>query len=463
MNDTASSTKPILVVDDEKSIRQLLPMMLEKQGHDVDVAESGEDAVEFLEQGNRYSAVLTDLKMPDMGGLEMIDEVKGFDPTCQVIVMTAHASPKTAKEAIMRGAYDYIEKPFEREQVLMVTKRAVEKHELKSENLYLKERLEDRTKMGALVGQSDAMLEVYDLIERVAPMDTTILIQGESGTGKELVARAIHQESERSEGPFVPVNCGAIPENLIESELFGHKKGAFTDAKSDKIGLFESAAGGTAFLDEIGELSENVQVKLLRVLQEEQIKPVGGTETRDMECRILAATNRDLREAVEEGEFREDLFYRLNIIPVHMPPLRNRPGDVELLIEHFLEQFNAKHDTDIQGIDSDALKMLIEYPYPGNVRELENIVKRAATLTREDMITVEVLPYHIQEESFSSVAEDIELPDEGFDLEGMVERLERNLIEKAMERTDGVKKEAAELLGVSFRSLRYRMDKYDMD
>jgi two-component system response regulator PilR (NtrC family) len=438
-------------------------MLLEKHGYEVETAGSGEEAIQLIESDRRFAVVLTDLKMDELTGLELLQSIKEHDPSCQVVVMTAYGSPESAKKAIQYGAYDYIEKPFNNDDIRMLVERAVEKHELKSENLYLRKTLREREHYGDLIGQSDKMQDVYELIDRVAQTDTTILIQGESGTGKELVARAIHDHSDFADGPFVPINCGAIPENLIESELFGHLEGSFTNAESDKQGLLQSASGGSAFLDEIGELSENVQVKLLRVLQQEEVKPVGSTETEQLDCRILAATNKNLREEVEKGEFREDLFYRLNIIPIELPPLRRRKEDIEPLVEHFIEKYNAKHDRDIEGVNSEAMKLLLQYNYPGNVRELENIIERAATLTKEVMIDVDVLPYYLQEESFSQFTEDIEIPEEGFDLESMVEKLEKNVVSKALDKADGVKKDAAELLGISFRSLRYRLDKYDMD
>jgi two-component system response regulator PilR (NtrC family) len=438
-------------------------MLLEKHGYEVETAGSGEEAIQLIESDRRFAVVLTDLKMDELTGLELLQSIKEHDPSCQVVVMTAYGSPESAKKAIQYGAYDYIEKPFNNDDIRMLVERAVEKHELKSENLYLRKTLREREHYGDLIGQSDKMQDVYELIDRVAQTDTTILIQGESGTGKELVARAIHDHSDFADGSFVPINCGAIPENLIESELFGHLEGSFTNAESDKEGLLQSASGGSAFLDEIGELSENVQVKLLRVLQQEEVKPVGSTETEQLDCRILAATNKNLREEVEKGEFREDLFYRLNIIPIELPPLRRRKEDIEPLVEHFIEKYNAKHDRDIEGVNSEAMKLLLQYNYPGNVRELENIIERAATLTKEVMIDVDVLPYYLQEESFSQFTEDIEIPEEGFDLESMVEKLEKNVVSKALDKADGVKKDAAELLGISFRSLRYRLDKYDMD
>jgi two-component system response regulator PilR (NtrC family) len=455
--------RPILIVDDEQSMREFLGIMLEKEGYEYVADKRGEDAVERLENGERFRLVITDLKMPGADGLDVLERVKEIDPACQVVVITAYATPESAISAIQQGAYDYIQKPFKVEQAKVVVERALEKYDLKSENLYLKETLEQKGRFGDIVGQSEPMRKVFEMIERVAPTDSTVLVTGESGTGKELVARALHTRSNVSEGPFRPISCGAIPENLIESELFGHEEGAFTGADSDKEGLFRAASGGTVFLDEVGELPENTQVKLLRVLQEKKVKPVGGNEELPVDCRIIAATNKDLREEVQAGNFREDLFYRLNVIPIELPPLRDRREDIPLLIDHFVDKYAESGGNEIDGLEADAKRILMNHSYPGNVRELENIVQRSVTLETGDMISTDVLPYHLQEDSFEQVTRDIEIPDEGLDLEKMVEQLERQLIEKALERTDGVKKEAADQLGISFRSLRYRMKKYDME
>jgi two-component system, NtrC family, response regulator PilR len=454
--------RPVLVVDDEQSMREFLSIMLKKQGLSVTVAERGEEAVDLLEAGERFSLVLTDLKMPGIGGLDVLGRAKEIDPACQVVVMTAYATPETAISAIKQGAYDYITKPFKVDEAKVVVDRALEKFGLVSENLYLKKTLEKQNGFAHMIGKSEPMRRVFEMISRVADSQTTILISGESGTGKELVARAIHDRSGRADQPFLPINCGAIPENLIESELFGHKKGAFTGASADKQGLFEAAQGGTILLDEVGELPQNTQVKLLRVLQERKVKPVGGAREVSADCRVLAATNRDLREEVAEGRFREDLYYRLNVIPIELPPLRERQSDIKLLIEHFIDEYSKRMGVEIRGVEADAMRILLNYPYPGNVRELQNIIERAVTLTRGDMISVDVLPPHLQEESFSQMARELEVPETGLDLEQMVEELERSLIAKALERAGGVKKDAADLLGITFRSFRYRLKKYEM-
>jgi two-component system response regulator PilR (NtrC family) len=459
----AATERPILIVDDEQSMREFLGIMLDKEGNEYVADERGEDAIERLENGERFRLVITDLKMPGADGLDVLERVKELDPACQVVVITAYATPESAISAIQQGAYDYIQKPFKVEQAKVVVQRALEKYDLKSENLYLKETLEQKGRFGDIVGRSEPMRKVFEMIERVAPTDSTVLVTGESGTGKELVARALHERSDVSDGPFRPISCGAIPENLIESELFGHEEGAFTGADSDQKGLFRAASGGTVFLDEVGELPENTQVKLLRVLQEKKVKPVGGNEELPVDCRIIAATNKDLREEVQGGNFREDLFYRLNVIPIELPPLRERREDIPLLIDHFVDKYAESGGNEIEGLEADAKRILMNHSYPGNVRELENIVQRSVTLETGDMISTDVLPYHLQEDSFEQVTRDIEIPDEGLELEEMVEQLERQLIEKALERSDGVKKEAADQLGISFRSLRYRMKKYDME
>jgi two-component system response regulator PilR (NtrC family) len=457
-----SIERPVLVVDDEQSMREFLSIMLRKQGLDVLVATRGEEALEYIDERKRFSVVITDLKMPGIGGLEVLEKVKSADPACQVVVMTAYATPETAISAIKSGAYDYITKPFKVDEARVTVERALEKYSLVSENFFLKKSLEEKSGFGELLGESDAMKRVFDMISRVADTQTTILITGESGTGKELVARAIHKHGKSADAPFLPINCGAIPENLIESELFGHKKGAFTGAEQDKDGLFVAAEGGTVFLDEIGELPANTQVKLLRVLQEKKVKPVGGNREVDVDCRVLAATNRDLKEEVEQDSFREDLYYRLNVIPIELPPLREREGDIRMLIEHFIEEYSEKMRVDIEGVEAEAMRLMLNYSYPGNVRELQNVIERAVTLSRDSMITVDVLPYSLQEDSLGQVTAEMEIPEGGIDLEGVVERVERSLIDKALERTDGVKKEAAELLGISFRSFRYRLKKYEM-
>ncbi len=457
-------THRILIVDDERSMREFVSILLKKQGHTVELAESGDLALPMIRE-NEYDLVLTDLKMPgNTGGLEVLRGVKDHDPSTQVILMTAYATHDTAIQAMKEGALDYVTKPFKVEELLVQVEKALDIRDLERENFYLKQQLAERTGLHRLVGKSQSMRKVYDMVVRVAPTPTTILITGESGTGKELVARALHENSDRASKNFVPVNCGAIPENLIESELFGHVKGAFTGAGTDKKGLFTMADGGTIFLDEIGELPMSMQVKLLRVLQERQVKPVGAVREESVDCRVVAATNRDLKQMVTDNEFREDLYYRLNVIQLSVPALRERREDVPLLVQHFLQKYTGEMSKRIVGVERSAMDLLLAYPYDGNVRELENIIERAVTLEVGELITVDSLPYHMQSGgSLAQWTSDLEIPDEGLELDAIVENLERNLIEKALRRTGGVRKGAAKLLGISFRSMRYRLDKYEID
>jgi two-component system response regulator PilR (NtrC family) len=453
----------ILVVDDERSMRDFITILLRKHGHVVETADDGEAALRLLGE-REYDLVLTDLKMPGAGGLEVLAEVKRRDPSTQVILMTAYASTDTALRAMKEGARDYVTKPFKVDELLLQIEKALDVRRLERENFYLRAELAGRTKLDNIVGRSPAIKRVLDMVLRVAPTRTTVLITGESGTGKELFARALHEHSERADGPFVPVNCGAIPETLIESEFFGHVRGAFTGAQGDKKGLFAAAHGGTIFLDEIGELPMSMQVKLLRVLQERRLKPVGSVSEQEVDCRMVAATNRDLREMVQRGEFREDLYYRLNVIQIAIPPLRERRDDIQLLIQHFIERFSRELGKVIRGVSREAMDLLLHYPYDGNVRELENIIERAVTLEGTDMITVESLPYHMQKgNDLVQWANDFEIPEAGIRLDEIVENLERNLITKALRRTGGVRKEAAKVLGISFRSMRYRLDKYGIE
>lgn len=455
----------VLIVDDELSLRQMTRVMLSREGYEISVAESGEAAVQLIEEAGRasFDLILTDLKMEKLTGIDVLRAAKRFDPSTQVVLMTAHATTHTAVEAMKEGAYHYVEKPFKREPLIATLEKAAEKRALLRENLLLRKELAERTSFERMVGHSEPMRALYSMIERTASSKATVLITGESGTGKELVARALHAQSPRADGPLVPVNCGAIPESLIESELFGYVKGAFTGANKDKMGLFEAADGGTLFLDEVGELPLNLQVKLLRALQEKRIQPVGSVSELPVDVRIVAATNRDLRTEIEEKRFREDLFYRLNVIELRIPPLRERTEDIPLLLEHFLHRFNTEHGKDIQGISHEATEVLVNYPYPGNVRELESIMERAVTLEIGGMISTEVLPYSMmQHESFKKMASELEIPDDGMDLEQMVENLERSLLQKALTKTGGNRTEAAKLLGISFRSIRYRLDKYNL-
>jgi two-component system response regulator PilR (NtrC family) len=399
--------------------------------------------------------------MSGLSGLDVLTAFRRESPGTQVIMMTAFATAETAIRAMKEGAADYLTKPFKVDAVKVVLEKAIEKAELVKENARLKAQIAEQSRFEEIIGRSPSMRRVFEVITRVAGTRTTVLISGESGTGKEMVARAIHARSAQAGGPFLPINCGAIPEDLIESELFGHVKGSFTGAMRDKEGLFQAAQGGTVFLDEIGELPLNMQVKLLRVLQEKKVKRVGGVREEPIDCRIVAASNRHLRQMVEAGTFREDLYYRLNIIQIDLPALRERREDLALLIDHFLSKYSAEQGKHFQGVGEEALRILLNYHYPGNVRELENIIERLVTLETGEWLTKEGLPYHMmQDQGFNQLAEDMEIPEGGLDLEGMVERLERNLLLKALLKSGGVRKNAADLLGISFRSMRYRLDKY---
>jgi two-component system response regulator PilR (NtrC family) len=378
--------------------------------------------------------------------------------------MTAYASADTAIKAMKEGAYDYITKPFKIDEIKLIIQNALEKKHLQRENLLLKQVVRDRYHFENIIGQSSKMLELYDLLEKVAPTKTNILITGESGTGKELVAKAIHYNSPRKDKPFVTLNCGAIPESLIESELFGHMRGAFTDAISTKKGLFEVADEGTIFLDEISELPLMMQVKLLRVLQDGEFKRVGGTEDIRVDVRIISATNKNLEEAVREKQFREDLFYRLNVIQIKIPSLRERKEDIPLLTSHFLKKYSEELGKQISQISPEALRVLVQYDYPGNVRELQNIIERAMALETSQELTSQNLSSYIEEQlPIKKRPLDLEIPSEGVDLEKIVEDVERTLLLKALDRTKGIKKKAAELLHINFRSMRYRLEKYGLN
>jgi two-component system response regulator PilR (NtrC family) len=453
----------ILVVDDERSMRDFLRICLTREGHQVVLAESPQGVRDLLKDSPQFDVVITDLKMPGGSGLDVLAAVKDASPETQVIVITAYATPETAIAAMKQGAYDYITKPFKVDEVQVVVQRALEKRSLLRDNVELREALQGRFRLDRMVGKSPLMQQIFEMIKRVAPAKTSILVGGESGTGKELVARAIHHLSPRADAPFVPVNCGAIPDSLIESELFGHMKGAFTGATADREGVFAAANGGTIFLDEIGELSGAMQVKLLRVLQERKIKPVGGSRELEVDVRVVAATNRDLETEVERGGFRRDLFYRLNVIQIVLPPLSSRREDIPLLAEHFLRKHAASTGKPITGFAPDAMSALCDYDFPGNVRELENIVERAVTLETGSVISRASLPELGSRRKPAPVSAELDVPPEGIDLERVIGGIERELLLKALERGGNVRKEAARLLGITFRSLRYRLAKHGVD
>jgi two-component system, NtrC family, response regulator PilR len=467
VGETAAAVAPgrVLVVDDERSVRELLSIVLRRDGHDVLLAEDGAAAVEVLKR-ERIDILITDIRMPVMNGVDLLRAAKGIAPELATIVMTAFASTETAVEALRLGASDYVHKgPQLQSDLRMRVGKELERKRLQQENVLLKRALQTSHQFSNIIGSSGPMIALFQLVETIAPTSSTVLISGESGTGKELVARAIHFNSPRKDRPFVAVNCGALSETLLDSELFGHMRGAFTGAESNKKGFIEVAEKGTIFLDEIGEMSPVVQVKLLRVLQERKFRRLGGTEEIDADIRILAATNRDLSKMVAEGSFREDLFYRINVIPLRLPPLRERLDDIPQLAEHFVAKFAERMGKPITGISKAALARLREYAWPGNIRELENAMERAVALERTPSILPESLPEQLSgpviEAPLAVPATDA-FPDAGFDLERHVQHIEREYIAEALRRAGGVKVKAAELLGMSFRSFRYYTKKYNL-
>ncbi len=452
----------ILVVDDEQSMREFLAICLKRAGHEVSLADSGTQAMAAL-AASPADVVVTDLRMPgDLDGLGLLRAIRaaGLDP--EVILVTAFATADTAIAAMKEGAYDYLTKPFKVDEINAVIGRAMEKRALVAENLALRDQVAGRVRMAQLLGRSKAMQHVFELIGKIASARTSVLITGESGTGKELVARALHTEGSRAGGAFVAVNCGAIPDELMESELFGHVKGAFTGAVADRPGLFREAQGGTLFLDEIGELSLGLQVKLLRALQEKKVKPVGGTGEVEVDVRVVAATNRELEAEVARGAFRQDLYYRLNVIEVRLPPLRQRHEDVPLLVEHFLRRFARDQGKALSSLTPAAMKRLEAYDFPGNVRELENIIERAVALASGTSIDETDLP-SLRATAPRQAAPAGDIPDDGVDLDRLVADYERAWVVKALDKAGGVRKKAAHLLGITFRSMRYRLDKLGLD
>jgi two-component system response regulator PilR (NtrC family) len=450
----------ILVVDDEQSMREFLEIFLRREGYDVQTASDVDTAIVHLES-DEIDLVITDMQMPEKTGLDLILAAHEVAPEAAVIVVTAFGSTDSAISAMKEGAYDYLTKPFKVDELKIVIEKALEKKLLANENRRLRQELRSQSRDRTLIGHSSAMQEVYDLIAQVAETKTNVLVSGESGTGKELVARAIHEQSGRHDKPFVAINCGAIPENLLESELFGHVKGAFTGAVQTKQGLFEAATGGTLFLDEIGELSQPLQVKLLRALQEKSIRRVGDTADRKIDVRIVSATNRRLEDEVAEGRFREDLYYRLNVIQLTLPPLRERIEDIPLLAQHFLRRFADELGKDVEGIDAAVFEVLSTYAFPGNVRELENLVERAVALSRDTVIGLDLLPPTVT--AVRASQRNPRITAEGIDLEDVVADYERSLLVEALAQSGGVKKRAARLLHISFRSFRYRLEKLGVE
>ncbi len=449
----------VLIVDDEENIRLVLRTILRKNGYETEVADNGEDALAKLDVfGPDF--ILTDVRMPKMGGLDLLSTLKAKQHAATVIVMSAHGHIDMALEAMKAGAYDYVPKPFKPEEVLLVLRKAEERETLRRENRALKEQIRDKEQFESILAKSPKMMAIFKTIAKISDFKTTVLVSGESGVGKELVARALHTRSTRKHKAFVAINCGAIPENLLESELFGHKKGAFTDASSDRRGLFEEADGGTLFLDEIGELPLNLQVKLLRVLQEESIRRLGDPKSIKVDVRIIAATHRDLNAEVAAGRFREDLFYRINVLPIPVPPLRERREDVSLLLEHFIDKNNARLGTRIRGISAEARKMLLDYPWPGNVRELENSIERAMVLCDTDLIEATDLPDRMLA-ALDPVQ--VHLATGELSIKKTAAAVEQILIRRALQKTQGNRTRAAELLEISHRALLYKLKDYNID
>jgi two-component system, NtrC family, response regulator PilR len=456
----------VLLVDDEPGLREMLSILLRREGYDVVPCPGFVRAREAIGSSpSPFALVLTDLVMPDGNGLDLLTKAKERNDATQVIVMTAHSTVEHALEAMRRGAYDFVAKPFSNAELRLLVGRALEKNEIVAENARLRAKLAADHPVDPLdvLGKSAPMRAIADVIRRVASSKTTVLVTGESGTGKERIARAIHQSSERAPKPFLVVNCGALPENLMESELFGHEKGAFTGAAGKHAGLFRDADGGTVLLDEIGELPLALQVKLLRVLQERKVRPVGATAELPVDVRVVAATNRDVEKDVAEGKFRQDLYYRLNIIRIELPPLRSRSEDLPALVEVFVHRFAEEQGKHIRGLAPEALRALLAYGFPGNVRELENALERAVALCQAPTIGLGDLPPSIAGTAASPAPTLLSLPDQGCDLDAVMAEAERRLILQALERTGGVRTQAAKLLGVSFRSLRYRLAKLGLE
>jgi two-component system response regulator PilR (NtrC family) len=453
----------ILVVDDEPSMREMLRIVLRRDGYDVVLAETGTEGIERL-QTEPFDLLLSDIRMPDVSGVDVLRAAKQINHEIVAFMMTAFASTDTAVEAMRLGALDYFTKPFSMDELRLKIRQHLEARRLKQENLLLKRALNSRHEFSSILGRSDAMQVLFATIETVTNTGSTVLVTGESGTGKELVARAIHFNSLRRDRPFVAVNCGAVPETLLESELFGHVRGAFTDAHANKKGLMEVAEGGTIFLDEIGEMAASMQVKLLRVLQDRRFRRLGGTDEVQADVRIIAATNQDLPKMVADGRFREDLFYRLNVLSIHVPPLRERAEDISLLAEHFLEQFASQMGKGVRTISGPALQLLQDHHWRGNVRELQNAIERAVALERTEAILPESLPADVRLGRTAIAPPTAELPalGDGFDLEARGEEFYRHYLALALERAGGVQVKAAELLGMSFRSFRYYVKKYKL-
>ena len=450
----------ILIVDDEQSYRQLLSLVFESDGHSIRTAMNGREALALLQE-EPADVVISDVRMPDMDGIEMLSSVRESQPDLGVVLMTAFASVETAREAFKLGADDFIQKPFDVEELKLIVRKTLEKQALIDENRAFKRAQRERGSVKNIVGNSAKMHAIFQMIETVAEVQSTVLITGESGTGKELVARAIHDLSNRAERPFISINCGAFTETLLESELFGYVKGSFTGANTNRKGLFEAANRGTIFLDEIGEMSAAMQVKLLRVLQEKKVRPVGAHDELSIDARVIAATNRDLKQMSNDGSFREDLFYRISVIPINLPPLRERPEDIPELADHFARKFCEQTGRRL-SISPKAMQLLENYMWSGNVRELEHTIERAVALERGDEIQPERLPEHITNYNPERINAEFDLPEDGLNLSAHLENLERTYVLEALKKTAGNQTRAADLLQMQVRSLRHLLDKHNI-
>lgn len=446
----------ILIAEDDATQREIIEDILSQDGYEVNAVESAPAALEAVE-ADSYNILLTDLRMPGMDGLELLRRVKGVQPDVEVIVMTAYATVSTAVTAMKEGATDYLAKPFDKDELLVVVTKTAERMKLRRENRQLRELVTQASSLGNIIGESESMQAVFQIAQRAVPINSTVLITGESGTGKELVAQYIHFAGPRKEEPFIVVNCAAIPDTLVESELFGHEKGAFTGADASRQGKFEVANGGTIFLDEIGDMRLESQAKLLRVLQDGVVERVGATQTRQVDVRVIAATNQNLRERVDEGAFREDLYFRLEVLPIRMPPLRERARDLPLLIAHFREKLGQRLGRPAPGFSPDAVAAMRAYAWPGNVRELENTLEQLFILSDSETITASDLPAKLQDQAHGASG-GFSLPPDGV----VLEDLEYELIRQALDRSGGQIKEAAQLLGVSYKTLQYRLKKHDI-
>lgn len=453
------TTNRILLIDDEENFRHMLSVILKKRGYDVEIAGSGTEGLKKIDTA-AFDTVLCDIRMPQMDGLEFLKEAQKAGCESTIIMMSAYGTLDTAIEAMKLGAYDYISKPFKPDEIILTLKKAEERERLRRENLFLKKEVQKEYSFENIISKNERMRQIFDTIRKVARYKSTILVEGESGTGKELVAKAIHFNSDRADNPFVPVNCGAIPENLLESELFGHTKGSFTNAVRTKKGLFEEADGGTMFLDEIGELPLQLQVKLLRVLQDGEMRRIGDSRPIKIDVRIIAATIKDLDREVREGKFRDDLFYRLNVLPMKIPPLKERKEDIPLLVDHFINKYSRELNKPIEGITPDALNCLMNYSWNGNVRELENVIERAIVLTESSQLQVENLPAEIQSPREESK---LNLLNDELSIKKASRYLEIDLIRKALQKTKGNHTHAAKLLEISHRALLYKIKEYGID